>query len=232
VVELNRHKATREREAARAAAVARAGDAGAALEALGARRGEFKGMVSYTVERGRLIDALSELKSAGFEMISDIMGIDWLTYPGHPSPKTGSERFTVVYNLYQPAGAVRLFIRVEVADGSGLPTATGLWRAANFMEREVFDMFGIEFDGHPEMRKLLTPEDLDGHPHRKDFPIGETPTLFNDGRYLDPAAFRAALIGRDAGLTGWKGGARKGVRSEQEAELVAHEVTGQPGGRE
>jgi NADH-quinone oxidoreductase subunit C len=200
---------------------------GSLLQELGASEQEFKGMTSYTVDRSRLLEALAGLKAEGFELLSDIFGIDWLTYPGHRG-----KRFTVAYNLFNLNTNVRLFIRVALADGETPPTAIGLWRAANFMEREVFDMFGVEFDGHPEMRKLLTPEDLDGHPHRKDFPIGETPTLFNEGRYLDPAAFRASIIGGDSGLTGWKGGARKGVRSEQGLELVAHEVTGQPGGAE
>jgi len=77
-------------------------------------------------------------------------------------------------------------------------------------------MFGVTFEGHPDLRRLLLPEDFDGHPHRKDFPLGETPTLFNEGRFLDPAAFRAGLVGGDAGLTQWKGGARKGTTSEQE----------------
>jgi NADH-quinone oxidoreductase subunit C len=74
-------------------------------------------------------------------------------------------------------------------------------------------MFGVEFAGHPDLRKLLTPEDLDGHPHRKDFPIGETPTLFNEGRFLDPGSFRAGLTGQDSGLTGWRGGTRRGVKT-------------------
>jgi len=79
----------------------------------------------------------------------------------------------------------------------------------------VYDLFGIEFDGHPDLRKLVTPDDLEGHPLRKDFPLGETPTLFNEGRFLDPATFRAGMLGQDKGRTGWVGGARKGVRSEQ-----------------
>jgi NADH-quinone oxidoreductase subunit C len=118
----------------------------------------------------------------------------------------------VVYNLYGIESGERLFIRVNLDDGETLPTITGLWKGASFMEREVYDMFGLEFDGHPDLRKLLTPEDLDGHPHRKDFPIGETPTLFNEGRFLDPASFRAGLTGRDSGLTGWRGGTRKGIK--------------------
>ena len=195
-----------------------------ALESLGGARGEFKGMVSYTVARTRLVEALEAVKATGFEMLSDIFGIDWLTYPGASGP-----RFTVAYSIVRVEDGERLFIRVAVAEGEKLPTATGIWNSASFMEREVFDMFGIEFEGHPDLRKLLTPEDLDGHPHRKDFPIGETPTLFNDGRFLDPAAFRAGIIGSDGGLTGWKGGARKGVRSDQELDLVGHEITGQPG---
>ncbi|MEX2536932.1 MAG: NADH-quinone oxidoreductase subunit C [Trueperaceae bacterium] len=200
------------------------------FEEMGGRKSEIKGLLAYTLPSKRLVEVLYALKSAGYEMLSDIFGVDWLTYPGHPSSQSGGKRFTVAYNLYHLADAHRLFVRVELDEGERLPTATGLWRCANFMEREVFDMFGVEFDGHPDLRKLLTPEDLDGHPHRKDFPIGETPTLFNDGRYLDPASFRASIIGSDSGLTGWKGGARKGVRSDQELELVDQEVTGQPGG--
>lgn len=200
-------------------------DVHAMLLEMGARYGEFKGMESYTVSSALIIEALRKARAAGFEMLSDIMGIDWLHYPGH----TG-KRFTVVYNVYRLDDVRRIFLRVEVDEGEKIPTVTGIFRAANFMEREVFDMFGVQFEGHPDLRKLLTPEDLDGHPHRKDFPIGESPTLFNDGRFLDPPTFRAGLVGRDGGLTGWKGGARKGVRSEQGLELVGHGTTGQQGG--
>ncbi len=181
------------------------------LEALDGNVYRFKDQTHVTVPKGKLVEAITTAKDAGLGMLSEIMGIDYLTYPGHQG-----KRFTVSYNLHSVAGPDRLFIRVDLDDGESLPTITHIWKAANFLEREVYDMLGVVFDGHPNLRKILTPEDLEGHPHRKDFPLGETPTLFNDGRFLDPAAFRAGLMGKDQGLTGWKGGARKGVLSEQE----------------
>ncbi len=187
-------------------------DALALLTEMGGRVSEFKGMTSITLAKSALIDGLAAAKQAGLVMITDIVSVDYLTYPGHRG-----KRFAVIYNIHDVGGRERLFVRVEVDDGETVPTATGVWRGADFLERETFDMMGIVFDGHPNLRKLLTPEDLDGHPHRKDFPIGETPTLFNDGRFLDPAAFRAGLSGRSSGLTGWKGGARHGVVSSQGA---------------
>lgn len=180
------------------------------LEEGGGTRSESLGQVYVAVDRTDIVDAVRGCRRAGFELLSDVLGIDWLEYPGHRGP-----RFTVVYNLYSPSAHERLMLRVNVDDGDRIPSITPHWPAAGFMEREVYDMFGIEFDGHPDLRKLLTPEDLEGHPHRKDFPLGETPTLFNDGRFLDPAAFRAGIIGAEPGRTGWRGGARRGVRSEQ-----------------
>ncbi len=200
------------------------------LVAAGGRVSEFKGMRSVTVSKATLVDAVSEAKTQGFEMISDIFGIDYLSYPGHQG-----ERFTVVYNLYSVTHNERLFIRVNLEDGESLQTINSLWRGSSFMEREVYDMFGVEFDGHPDLRKLITPEDLDGHPHRKDFPLGETPTLFNDGRFLEPAAFRAGMTGQSSGLSGWRGGARKGVNSrtlggtDVKAEPELHKTSGESG---
>ncbi|NOK79092.1 MAG: NADH-quinone oxidoreductase subunit C [Chloroflexi bacterium AL-N5] len=180
------------------------------LKALNGKPGEFKAMVSVTLEKSDIVTAVETAKDAGFNMLSDIFGIDYLTYPGHQG-----KRFTVAYNLYSIEANERLFLRVNLADGERLPTITHLWKGAGFLEREVYDMFGIEFEGHPDLRKLITPEDLEGHPLRKDFPLGESPTLFNEGRFLDPAAFRAGMTGGNSGLTGWAGGARKGVRSTQ-----------------
>jgi NADH-quinone oxidoreductase subunit C len=178
------------------------------LKTMNGKPGEFRGMVSVTVDKKEIVNAVKAAKEAGFEMISDVFGLDYLEYPGHQG-----KRFTIAYSLYSLSQNERIFIRVNLDDGETLPTITHLWKGANFMEREVYDMFGVEFEGHPNLRKLITPEDLDGHPHRKDFPLGETPTLFNDGRFLDPATFRAGMTGQDKGLSGWRGGARKGVRS-------------------
>jgi NADH-quinone oxidoreductase subunit C len=175
------------------------------LKALGGKPAEFKQMVSVTVEVSDIVNAVQTAKSAGFNMISDVLGVDYLNYPQYQG-----KRFSVIYNLYSISQNERMFIRVNVDDGDSIPTITGVWRGANFMEREVYDMYGITFEDHPDLRKIITPEDLDGYPLRKDFPIGETPTVFNDGRFIDPAAFRAGLTGKDSGLSGHQGGMRKG----------------------
>lgn len=166
-----------------------------------------------------LVPAISAAKAEGFLLLTDIFGIDWLTYPRHQG-----KRFSITYSLCLPDGTARKYLRVHIDDGENLPSITHLWRAASFMEREVYDMFGVTFEGHKDLRKLLTPEDLIGHPHRKDFPLGEVPTLFNDGRFLDPPTFRAGLAGLNPGLTGWKGGARRGVTASQELELPMDEA--------
>lgn len=170
------------------------------------------------VEPDEVVTSLAEARLMGFELIVDIFGIDWLEYPRHQG-----KRFSVTWVLTKIDGSARRHLRVHLDDGEKLPTVTHIWEGANFMEREVYDMFGVTFEGHPDLRKLLTPEDLIGHPHRKDFPLGETPTLFNDGRFLDPPSFRAGLAGLNPGLTGWKGGARHGVTSSDRFQLPKDE---------
>lgn len=180
----------------------------ALIQALGGKlTDQPQGYPAVALNPSQLPDAAKLAKECGF-MIMDVFGLDWLTYRGHRG-----KRFTVSYNLYHLESNSRLFLRVALDDGESVPSVTSVWPGANFLEREVYDMFGITFSGHPDLRKLLTPDELDGHPLRKDFPLGETPTLFNEGRFLDPAAFRAGLTGQDTGLTGVRGGARKGVKS-------------------
>ncbi len=181
-----------------------------ALGALGGRLEREPFEVRVVLPARVIVDAVRTARAAGFDLLSDVFAIDWLRYPGHQGP-----RFSVDYNLYSIEHGERLFLRVDVDEDEPVPSITGAWKAATFLEREVYDMFGLRFSGHPDLRKIHTPEDLEGHPLRKDFPLGETPTLFNDGRFLDPAAFRAGMIGASGGLTGWVGGARKGVVAEQ-----------------
>ncbi len=193
----------------------------AALEPLGARRDDQRSGALLVLPRAALIEAATAARAHGFDLLLDVFGIDWLHYPGHRGP-----RFSVTYHVHAVEANERCSLRVHLDEGDTLPTVTGIWPAANFLEREVYDMFGVTFDDHPDLRKLVTPEDLEGHPLRKDFPIGETPTLFNDGRFLDPATFRAGMIGASRGRTGWVGGSRKGVVSDADDPAA----NGEPGG--
>lgn len=179
-----------------------------ALAPLGAIRSDQKAGAIFVVPRAAVHDAVRTAREAGFDLLLDVFAIDWASYPQHRGP-----RFSVSYHVHALEANERCLLRVHVDDEVTLPTVTDLWPAAGFMEREVYDLFGIGFEGHPDLRKLVTPEDFEGHPLRKDFPIGESPTLFNDGRFLDPAAFRAGMIGASHGRTGWVGGARRGVTS-------------------
>lgn len=188
---------------------ARVGALAEALAPLGAVRDDGLAGTFFVVPLGAVHDAARTARELGFDLLLDVFGIDWLAYPRHRGP-----RFSVTYHVHALDANERCWLRVHVDDEVALPTVTDLWPAAGFMEREVYDLYGIAFEGHPDLRKLVTPEDFEGHPLRKDFPIGESPTLFNDGRFLDPASFRAGMIGGSSGRTGWVGGARRGVTSE------------------
>lgn len=163
---------------------------------------------TVVVEPGDLRRVALQLKERGF-MLLDCVGLDYLAYT-EARPK----RFAVLYNVYHPRDHRRLFLRVWLDDAQPCPSLYPVWKAANYIERETYDLMGIEFEGHPDLRKVLTPDDLEGHPLRKDFPIGETPTLFREGRFLDPHAFRAGLSGSEAGLTGWRGSLRRGEQRD------------------
>lgn len=163
-----------------------------------------------TVEAGQLLHVAGQLKARGFVLL-DVIGVDYSRYAA-PRPKP----FGVLYSVVHPRDHRRLFLRVWLDDGEAVSSLFPVWKSANYLERETFDLVGIEFTGHPDLRKVLTPDDLEGHPLRKDFPLGETPTLFRDGRFLDPAAFRAGLNGQQRGLTGYRGEMRRGERSRED----------------
>jgi NADH-quinone oxidoreductase subunit C len=116
-----------------------------------------------TVECARLAEFALHLRDVEkFDMLSDLTAVDW--------PKR-EKRFDVILNLYSFAKNERLRIKAHAADGEKVPSLVEVWIAANWLEREVFDMFGIKFDGHPDMKRILLPDGWKGHPLRKDYGI-------------------------------------------------------------
>ena len=105
---------------------------------------------------------LRDSGAAGFDFCSDVTAVDW---PPRPA------RFDVVYSLYSVRHRHRVRLKVRTGEADAVPTVSGVWPAANWLEREVFDMFGIRFDGHPDLRRILMPDDWQGHPERKDYPL-------------------------------------------------------------
>jgi NADH-quinone oxidoreductase subunit C len=97
-----------------------------------------------------------------FDMLSDLTAVDW--------PKR-EKRFDLILNLYSFGKNERLRLKVHVGENEGVSSVESVWAAANWLEREAFDMFGIRFEGHPDLRRILLPEEWQGHPLRKDYDI-------------------------------------------------------------
>jgi len=132
---------------------------------------EFRGDHTAVVAREAIVDVLTCCRddhALRLDLLVDITAVDCLKLPG----REDGPRFEVVYHLYSTAHnhRVRLKVRVE-EDDARVPTASGLWPIANWLEREVWDMFGVRFEGHPDLRRLLLYEEFVGHPLRKDYPI-------------------------------------------------------------
>ncbi|MBZ0281997.1 MAG: NADH-quinone oxidoreductase subunit C [Anaerolineae bacterium] len=131
---------------------------------------EFRGEITIVVKRERIADVALYMRDTPgllFNFLSDISAVDY--YPEYSRP----ERFGVSYHLYSMLYNRRLRLKVFVPEeDTTVPTVTDVWPGANWLEREIFDLMGITFDGHPDMRRLLMPEDWDGHPHRRDYPLG------------------------------------------------------------
>ena len=130
----------------------------ALLEAL-----EDRKQAILTVDRGRLAEIALHLRDEEkFDMLSDLTAVDW--------PKR-EKRFDVVLNLYSFPKNERLRVKVHAADAEAVPSVVSVWPTANWQEREVFDMFGIIFSGHPELKRILLPDEWQGYPLRKDYDI-------------------------------------------------------------
>lgn len=136
------------------------------------------------VGRGEYLGVLRLLVADGFTMCADLCGVDYLTHPGRPLPVgVVPERFEVVLNLLSIANRERVRLRVQVPENDPLlPSAYDVWPGCEAMEREVFDMFGVSFSGHPDLTRILMPEDWDGHPLRKDYDPGRIPVQFKGTR--------------------------------------------------
>jgi NADH-quinone oxidoreductase subunit C len=131
----------------------------------------FRGQASVLVDPTAVRGVLSVLRdNHGYRALMSVHGVDY--YPHEP-------RLGVLYELLDMARVDRLTVklRVSIAEPS-VESVTPDWPTANHQEREIYDMFGVLFDGHPDLRRILMPEDYEGHPQRRDFPIGGEPVLF------------------------------------------------------
>jgi NADH-quinone oxidoreductase subunit C len=119
--------------------------------------------LTLTVDRENIVAACKAIQTAGYNFLEDVTAVDW--YPSEP-------RFQVVYHILSHSlkRRIRLVVRLLGEDAS-LDSITSVWPSANFYEREVFDLFGVHFAGHPNLRRIMMPEDWQGHPLRKDYPV-------------------------------------------------------------
>jgi len=130
----------------------------------------------------RYHDTVTAYKVAGFAMLADLTATDYLSHPGRRLPDgVTAERFEVVTSLLSLSAARRVRLRVQVPeDAAVISSVWDLYPGAEAMEREVYDMFGIRFTGHPDLTRILMPEDWEGYPLRKDYGIGRVPVQFKE----------------------------------------------------
>jgi NADH-quinone oxidoreductase subunit C len=118
--------------------------------------------LTLTVAPETIVAACEAAKAAGYNFMEDLTAVDW--YPTEP-------RFQITYSLLSHTFKQRLRVVARVAEGQTIASITGVWPAANFYEREVFDLFGVTFTGHPRLTRIMMPDNWNGHPLRKDYPV-------------------------------------------------------------
>jgi NADH-quinone oxidoreductase subunit C len=138
----------------------------------------FREKSSLRVNPARVREVLAHLRSQGFGFMASLHGVDY--YPDEP-------RLGVHYELLDMKTVDRITVTTRVPLSEPvLPSVTPDWATANFQEREAYDMFGVLFEGHPDLRRILLPEDYEGFPQRRDFPIGGEPVLFTHNEPTQP----------------------------------------------
>jgi NADH-quinone oxidoreductase subunit C len=134
-------------------------------------------------DRAALVEVVTQLRDDGFNQLIDVTAVDYLTHEGARVLPDGvtPQRYEVVVGLISHSKRDRIRLRVQVpADDPRVPTLFDLFPGSEALEREVYDMFGIEFDNHPDLTRILMPEDWIGYPLRKDYAIGRIPVQFKD----------------------------------------------------
>ena len=122
-----------------------------------------RGELTIAVPRDFIVAMCEAVKEDGYTFLEDVTAVDW--YPSEP-------RFQITYHILSMSlkARVRLIVRLPESDAV-IDSIVGVWPSANFYEREVFDLFGVRFSGHPNLRRIMMPEDWQGHPLRKDYPV-------------------------------------------------------------
>jgi NADH-quinone oxidoreductase subunit C len=133
---------------------------------------ELAGAQTVVVERDQIVEILTFLRDDDelqYNFLSDLTAVDFLGRV---------PRFEVVYHLLSMPNRRRVRLKVLAGDETPVPSVVGVYPTANFLEREVYDMFGLDFVGHPDLRRIIMPDEWEGHPLRKDYPLGYEPVAF------------------------------------------------------
>jgi NADH-quinone oxidoreductase subunit C len=144
----------------------------------------FRDKAALRIAPPHVREVLLALREKGFSFLASVHGMDH--YPHEP-------RLAVHYELLDMRNVDRITVTLRVpTDEATVPSVTPDWPTADHQEREIFDMFGVVFDGHPDLRRILLPEDYVGHPQRRDFPIGGEPVLFTHNEPTQPGWWEQA----------------------------------------
>lgn len=142
----------------------------------------FRERATLQIDPATIRATLQHLRGLGYTFLASVHGVDY--YPEEP-------RLGVIYELLDMGRVDRITIKLRLPiDSPEVSSVTDEWPTANHQEREIYDMFGVVFDGHPDLRRILMPEDYEGHPQRRDFPIGGEPVIFthDETKWLESRA--------------------------------------------